>query len=417
MTGKTQAGHASHAPTSAWLAPLFAVLIIQIAASGLARLVPTTAPLLGPRIDWPATQIGYLASVLTISSVLFLLLGLPLARRFGPMRSLQLGLGLGALGALLCGLPFAAGPLLGSLLMGLGLAPSMSVANEVLHRHAPRQHMSLIFSIKQAGVPLGGVLAGLALPSVVQAHGVPAATWVCALFALAALLVAQPMRRRIDAQRDRSQTIGWRALLSLSNARRPLATLTAAPALRRMGMAGLCLGFGQSAWFTFFVTYLVLELHWLLVEAGALFALMQACSVLGRPLLGWLADRTGSGLRVLKWTTVTSALSTFALAAATSAWPTASIIALALVAGCTVSSWNGVQMAEVARRSEPGAVAESTAGATMLLFAGFVVGPTVFSLMVAAGTGHRLAFGLVGVITLLALVPLRQPDHATGHGN
>ena len=53
-----------------------------------------------------------------------------------------------------------------------------------------------------------------------------------------------------------------------------------------------------------------------------------------------------------------------------------------------------------------GTVAESTAGATLLLFVGFVSGPVTFGLVIAAGLGQALAFALIGAITALALWPL-----------
>jgi nitrate/nitrite transporter NarK len=39
----------------------------------------------------------------------------------------------------------------------------------------------------------------------------------------------------------------------------------------------------------------VVELHWTLTAAGALFALMQLVSALGRPLAGFISDRLGTG--------------------------------------------------------------------------------------------------------------------------
>src|SRR5215204_2541778 len=75
-----------------------------------------------------------------------------------PIRALQIGLGLGGVGVALLALPFFAAPILASFLIGLGYGPSTPAGSDVLQRYAPARHRNLIFSIKQAGVPVGGVL-------------------------------------------------------------------------------------------------------------------------------------------------------------------------------------------------------------------------------------------------------------------
>src|SRR3546814_16649551 len=68
-------------------------------------------------------------------------------------------------------------------LMGLSNGTAKPAGSEVLQRYSPPGKRNLIFSIKQAGVPLGGVIAGLAIPAMVISVG-----WRAALFACAILL-------------------------------------------------------------------------------------------------------------------------------------------------------------------------------------------------------------------------------------
>src|SRR3546814_20414050 len=67
--------------------------------------------------------------------------------------------------------------------MGLRGGTANPAGSEVLQRFSPPGKRNLIFSIKQAGVPLGGVIAGLAIPAMVISVG-----WRAALFACAILL-------------------------------------------------------------------------------------------------------------------------------------------------------------------------------------------------------------------------------------
>jgi len=393
------------AHTRQWLGPLLAVLVAQIAVTYLSRLSSTLAPAMAARMQWSVTDIGLLSSVMACGGALFLLMGLPLVLRAGPVRSLQIGLLIGAAGALLYAVPLAAGPVLGSLLIGVASGPQASSASEVLRRHAPPGNMNLVFSVKQAGVPLGGVLAGLSMPWLVHALGLGATFAVCALLAIAALAAMQPLRERLDGARDRQQETHLRLLVSMDNLRRPLRALASNPDLRRVAAVGACLALGQGVWFIFLVSHLVLRMGFTLPVAGALFALMLAVSVVGRPLLGLLADRLNPNT-ILKVATVASALTTAALALLSPQWPHWCVVALIVAAGCTVSSWNGVQIARTAHFARPGAVAESTIGATLLIFAANICGPAMFGVIVALGGDFRIGFGIAAVVTLAALVPL-----------
>src|SRR5690606_31049742 len=97
--------------------------------------------------------------------------------------------------------------------------------------------------------------------------------------------------------------------------------------------------------------YLVDRLNYSLSLAGLVFAAMQVGGVLGRVALGWLADHLRSATATLSVAALFSALTTALLGMTSAQWPLWSVIVLAFVAGCTAASWNGVQIAEVARRS------------------------------------------------------------------
>src|SRR5262245_10927625 len=148
----------------AWFGALAATLTAQTAASFLSRLIPTLAPVLILEAGFTPTFIGALTANVAFGSMLFLLAGYPLVRRAGPVRALQLGLLLGIAGTGLLAAPSWLGAILASLLIGLGYGPSTPAGSEILQHHAPARHRTLVFSIKQAGVPLGGVAAGLLLP-------------------------------------------------------------------------------------------------------------------------------------------------------------------------------------------------------------------------------------------------------------
>src|SRR3546814_10393866 len=80
---------------------------------------------------------------------------------------------------------------------------------------------------------------------------------------------------------------------------------------------------------------------------------MQAGGVLGRIALGWLSDRLQSATASLSVAAIVSATTTALLGLSSPHWPLWTVVALAFVAGCSAARWNGVLIAEIARRSPP----------------------------------------------------------------
>jgi MFS family permease len=343
--------------------------------------VPTIAPVLQDERGISESLIGYLAGFATIGSIVFLLAGGPMMRRLGPVRSLQWGLVASGAGVALIAAPQIAALFVGMVLVGIGYGPSAPAGTDVLQRYAPARHRSLIFSIKQAGVPLGGVIAGLALPAIVTAFGWQYCLVFAAIVVAACILAVQPIRGSIDAGRDKSQTMSFSAFLSWSNIMAPLRTVFATPAVARIGMTGSTLAITQGAWFAFMVTFLVSEAGLTLTQAGLLFAVMQATGIPGRILLGYIADRAQSGRVTLMLVGIVSALTSLGLVFVKPGLPMPLLIAFFAIAGVTVSSWNGVQLAEVARLSPREALQDTSSGATVLIFLGYVVGPAGFALL------------------------------------
>ena len=61
--------------------------------------------------------------------------------------------------------------LLASVAIGIGYGLNNPAASEMLSRFTPKRRRNIVFSLKQSGVPLGGILAALALPLLAQGLG------------------------------------------------------------------------------------------------------------------------------------------------------------------------------------------------------------------------------------------------------
>lgn len=401
-------GHLETGSAPSWQLALATMVAVQMATAFLSRIPPTIAPILAVERGWSDSVVGYLASLNTLGSILFLALGAPYLRALGSVRSLQAGLMIGILGLALFLPSWTIAACMASLLIGVGYGPSSPAGNDVLHRTAPHGRRSMIFSIKQAGVPLGGVIAGLALPPLAAAYGWRVALLASAVFVLVIIASVQPMREALDRDRERGLKFGLGAILSVSNLVTPIRTLTASSTLFRLAAAGACLAIGQGIWFAYLMTYAVSQLGYSLETAGALYALMQATSVAGRVFLGWLSDHLGAPRLLLRMIGLASGATSLTLALATPEWSFPIYCVIAAIAGVTVSSWNGIQLSEIARACPPSLVREASAAATLVIFLGYVVAPSAFA-MVLSFTGRfdlgLFACALSGVICFF-IVPL-----------
>src|SRR5271163_2928213 len=106
--------------------------------------------------------------------------------------------------------------------MGGGYGPSPPAGSRILAATAPKQHRTLIFSIKQAGAPAGGALAGLILAPIAARFGWHVALLASMAIGLTAAAAITPLRRRLDIEREPDRDIGIRALFNRRNLMQPV---------------------------------------------------------------------------------------------------------------------------------------------------------------------------------------------------
>jgi MFS family permease len=286
--------------------------------------------------------------------------------------------------------------------VGLSNGTANPAGSEVLTRTTPLAHRNLVFSIKQAGVPLGGIIGGVAIPPLIEAMGWRYAAVVVAAFCIVLTLLTWPFQASIDLPVDqrRQQRVGN---FRLTDILVPLQSLSRGHRLWRASCVGGLLAIAQAAWVIFLVTYLVVALGQSLSTAGLVFAVMQTTSMLGRVCMGWSADHLLSSTATLGIASAGSGITTILLALSTPAWPVWAFVVLAAFAGIAVSGWNGVQIAEVARRSPPELIGETAAGSVILIFTANMLTPIVFAAFVAATARYDIAFLVCGACSFICL--------------
>ncbi len=385
-----------------WYRPLAIASSVQVTTTAADVAVPVLGPLVTAEAGVPASHVGYYSSAVATGAVVFYLLGAGLTHRVGPVRCLQLGAGLCAVALfiVLTGhwwLILAAG-----LLLGVGFGTNAPASAALLHASVPTKRLSFAFSIKQAGMPAGAILAGLLLPASAALWGWQAALMCLAGLCLLCLATLQLFTRDGQPQAAIEAATPGRPWLDLDG----LLSLAKRPDIRRLMLFGALLAVVQGSANAFLVTYLVTGLGHSLVVAGTLYAMFQALGIPGRIASGWLADSAIGRPGMLAITAIGSAaaIALLSLLAPTSPLGLVGLCVAAL--GLVIGNWNGVLIAEVTSLAPKGQVPEANNVLSLGIFAGFILGPILFSLLASPDGGFEVALYLLTISALLSLLPL-----------
>jgi len=379
------------------------ILLVTIAVQALATFTTLSLAAIAPDVasglGVSAELVGFQVSLIYLGAAAMSTVAGFQLRRWGPVRVSQASLIFCAAGAGLAVIPSLATIAVGSLIIGFGYGMTNPAASELLLRLIPAGRRNLIFSIKQTGVPIGGVLAGLTAPTISQTFGWQWAPAAAAISCFLLVLLIQPLRAAWDAGRDPTARFGERPFDAMTMVWR-------SPPLRWLSVSGFFYAAVQLSLATFVVTLLVTDAGFSLIEAGAVLAMVQAAGVAGRVAWGWVADRFGRGLValiIMGGACVTGALLTMAVS---QAWGDAAIYILFALFGFNALGWTGVFQVEAARYAPPGKLGTVIGGITAPAYGGVIVGPAVFSLVFVAVGSYTTTFALVALFAVLGMLSL-----------
>jgi MFS family permease len=393
-----------------WVSALGTTLAMQTVAAFMGQMLPVLAPMMTRDAGLNPENVGHFAALNAVGVVLFLVFGGPLLRRWGPVRTLQGGMAMAAAGLLVAMWGTLPALLAASLVLGIGYGPTPPAGSRILAATAPPRHRTLIFSIKQAGAPLGAAMTGLLAAPLAQAYGWKVALVLGIAAALLVSLAAQTQRAVLDVERDQNQPIGLGVIFARGTLAGPFTALRLHRLLPPLTLLAFSFAVVQGSLFAFTVTWATESRGLPLVQAGTVFAGMQAGGALARIGLGWLADRTGRPSLALVLQAVVAAVLVVVLALLPLAAPFWLLVVVSTLTGAVAASWNGIYNAEVARLVPPSRVIEATAGSSTLCFMGYVLAPAGFAVLVALFDGWTLplllAAGQLGLIAILVFLPV-----------
>ncbi len=391
---------------SNWL-PLFATLFIQAMVAMALLTLPVMAPVAAKALEVSPALVGVYVAITYAGAMFASLTSGTTVSRLGPIRVSQWGLVLCAAGLCLCAVPWLPAIGLGALLIGLGYGPITPASSQILARTTPPEQMALVFSIKQTGVPVGAMMAGAIVPTLMMGIGWQWSLAVVALACLASALLSQVMREDLDDLRQANLPFQMGTLTS------PLRMVLGHRALTTMAACSFMFSMVQMSLTTYLVTYLHDDLTYGMVSAGLLLSVTQMGGIGGRIAWGMVADRwmgAQKTLALLACLMATSALATALLLPVIPPWGVWGIL---LVFGASAIGWNGVYLAEVARQAPEGKASMATGGTLTFTFLGVVIGPPLFGALSSAFGTYRAGFlALVVTSGLCAWVLYRLKPNA-----
>ena len=249
----------------AGLGATLAMMLTMAVGSSSILAVAVSAPDAAPDIGVSATYVGLFTGFVYFISMFTGSFCIGLIAKYGPIRILQVTAICSSLGLVMFTFSTPLATVLCAILLGLAYGPINPANAPVLIKVSNSRNRAVLFSIKQAGVTVGGAAASLVVPFVAFLWNWKAGIFAIALLGVLSILILQPMRANFDNERS-DGAINW----SFSHLIGPVYQVMRNPLLRGFAMIGFIYAGVQISVSSFFVVYLVTQ-GFTLVEAGICF--------------------------------------------------------------------------------------------------------------------------------------------------
>jgi MFS family permease len=362
--------------------------------------IPVLMAVAAGELDVPSSSIGIFMSLIYLGATIVAPVSGYFIDRFGPIGVSQICLVLCALGMGAISIPVIPIMIIGAFIMGIGYGPVTPASSHLLVRTTPYTMMSVVFSVKQTGVPIGGAMAGAIVPHLIILLNWKISAVLVGLSGLILGFSLIPFRKHYDTERSDLSRFSWK------NAAGSIKMVVLHNELRRIVIASFFFSTMQLCLISFIVVYLINDVKMSLVQAGIVLAAAQGGGIIGRVLWGAMVDR-GTGPRLMLGILgIAMAAGAIASAAFSPEWPFPGILIVCTLYGAAAIGWNGVYLAEVARVAKPEFAGMATGGSLFFTFAGILIGLPTFSLIIEKSGSYPLCFGIIAAATFICGIAL-----------
>ena len=374
--------------------PLIVTMAIQALVSLVVYAPPVLAPVAQTEIGVPASAVGIVTALIYFAATFTAISAGNLINHFGALRASQLSLVLAAAGIAIISTANPWLVVLGALVIGTGYGVVTPSSSAILADRTPEKMRAFIFSLKQTGVPIGGALAGAAIPLLIVGLGWKEAALIAGAACFVLAVAVQPYRAGVDLAPHAPRPTAPVHLLE------PFKLVMSHPRLRELALASFSYSGMQMCMGSFLVVFLTERVGLTLGSAGAALSTAMIAGTVGRIAWGIFADNWISPRTVLGGLGAIMAIAAFVTAAITPSWPYPLLLVVSFVFGASAIGWNGVYLAEVVRNAPQGTAGSATGASLAMTYAGVVFLPTIFWLIVHVSGSYPAAFVAVGLFTL-----------------
>jgi sugar phosphate permease len=254
-----------------------------------------------------------------------------------------------------------------------------------------RGERGFALGIRQMALPMGGALAALTLPSLIDAQGLDAAFVALAGLSLTAAVAA------LALMRDPPPSPGARPAV-------PATAPTRDARIWRLGAGGALLVCAQASMLGFIVLFLHDARGVSAATAAAALGALQIVGALVRIVAGRRSDR--EGLRIAPMRRIAARNTALLVAVgALAGGPGALLYPVLAVAAVSTMSWNGLAFTAAAEISGRARAGTAMSMQNTLISVGGVIAPTAFGVLVEL-TSWNAAYALLAIAPLAAFVVL-----------
>ncbi len=301
--------------------------------------LPALAPFIRQDLRLSLAETGVVLGAFDLGALLAFYATGVATDRFGGRWVMAAGaLGTGLLAALAAFAPSGALLVVGLALAGMGFPTSQVAGSYTVMNAFPPGERGLAMGIRQAGLPVGGLLAALVLPWVAARWGWREAMLVAAAgCALAGLVTAAGLSGSEDPPRTAPRDLQTAPARFVRN-----------PNLMRTTLTACLLAAGQFGLTGYLPLYFVDVFSWRPADAARLLLLVHLGGVAGRMAWGWVSDRWFGTDRVrplaLAGVCGAGVIVVLALLGFRKEVPIWTAAGLATLAGFTLLGWNGLYL-------------------------------------------------------------------------
>jgi len=378
-----------------FIASLLVTLAVQIQASLVVFTPPILAPVAQGDVGLNAASVGLIIALIYLSSVPSALFSGILISRLGAIRVSQLCVLCASLGIVLMSTGDVFLIVLGALVVGLGYGAVTPSSSTVLADQAPMNMRSLVFSIKQTGVPIGGALAGALVPFLMYYFGWKETAIIIGLTGVFVILFAQAIQKTVDRQslNAPSEMQSFRLL-------EPLRLVFSHRGLRELALSSFAFSGMQMSLGSYLVVMLTEQAQLTVSMAGSALSIAMIAGAIARLFWALLADYGFSPRSVLGFLGLLMGVSAGAICLVHPTYPIILIYVFSFFFGASAVGWNGIYIAEVARIAPPGWAGAATGASLAMTYSGVVLLPTFFWLIHLLTESYVWGFLALGTFTI-----------------